>query len=62
VLVANQTVGSISVYDAETRESGILGRENEPLVKRDDCADAFQTALEWMAEHRDGNLDGRAGR
>jgi len=62
VLVANQTVGSVSVYDVETWESGILGRENQPLVERSDCEDAFDTALTWMAAHRDGDLDGRTDR
>jgi hypothetical protein len=62
VLVANQTVGSVSVYDVETWESGILGRENEPIVDRKECDDAFQAALAWMFEHRDGDLDGRAER
>jgi len=62
VLVANQSTNSFSGYDVETWESGILGRENQPLVERRDLDDAFTTALEWMADHRDGDLDGRANR
>ena len=62
VLVANHSTGQFSVYDVATWESGILGRENEPVVERDDCEDAFEAALEWMHEHRDGDLDRRADR
>jgi hypothetical protein len=62
VLVANQSTNSFSVYDVETWETGILGQGNEPVTDRNDCEDAFEAALAWMAEHRDSDLDGRADR
>lgn len=62
VLVANQSTNSFSVYNVETWESGILGQGNEPIAGESECDDAFEAALAWMAEHRDGDLDGRADR
>jgi hypothetical protein len=51
VLVAHREAGFFAVYDTETWSTGVLGRDNEPVVKRRDLDDAFDAAVEYMAEN-----------